>query len=90
MYTVEWLESALDELTRIWTGADSSTRKLITQAAATIDQRLRDDPFGQSESREGDVRILFAAPLGINFRPEADGQTMTVAHVWLVRPARQS
>jgi hypothetical protein len=85
MYQVEWIQSALDELAALWTQADSATRQAITAATHQIDQLLRTDPFDQSESRPGGRRMLHVSPLGITFRIEADGQTVTVLRVWLFR-----
>ncbi len=85
MFRVRWERRALDELARLWTQADSARRAAITAASHAIDQQLRSDPFGQSESRPGGRRILLVSPLGITFRIEADGQTISVLRVWLFR-----
>ena len=82
MFQVEWLESALNELARLWTQADSQLRKDITQATRQSDVLLQQDPIGNSESRPNGRRILFVSPLGIIFRIEPDGQTVTVLRVW--------
>jgi hypothetical protein len=58
---------ALDELASAWIGADSTRRREITAATNAIDAQLRSDPFGSSESREDDIRIMFADSLGILF-----------------------
>ena len=78
---VDWLQSALDELAAIWTQADRTRRKAITAANHQIDQRLRQDPWNQGESRSGGRRILFVHPLIVYFRIEADGRTVTVLGV---------
>jgi len=85
MFRVEWLQSALDELTTIWTGADSTLRQAITSATYEIDRQLRSDPFSHSESRSEGRRVLFASPLGITFRVEADRQRVSVLRVWAFR-----
>ena len=85
MFRVRWEETALNELTSLWLGADSMMRQAITAATHRIDQQLRDDPLGKSESRPGGRRILFAAPLGLTFRLEGDGSTVSVLRVWLFR-----
>jgi hypothetical protein len=71
MFRVEWLESALDELTTVWMQAESSLRPAITAATHQIDQQLRADPIGCSESRSGETRVLFEKPLGVNFYVES-------------------
>jgi hypothetical protein len=85
MYRVDWLQTALDQLAAIWTSADSTLRQAITAASHQIDQQLQADPISPSESRPGGRRVLFASPLGILFRVEADGQTVSILRVWLFR-----
>lgn len=77
MFRVEWLQSALDELTSLWTQANSAQRQAITAASHTLGQRLRtiNNPFGEGESRSNRRRITFVPPLAVTFCIEADGQT---------------
>lgn len=89
MFRVRWEQTALNELTMLWIEADSAMRRTITAAANQIDHRLQTDPIGQSESRAEGRRILFFAPLGITFRLEADGKTVSVLHIWLFRRSGQ-
>jgi hypothetical protein len=84
-YRVEWLQSALDELATIWTQADSVRRQAITAASHTLDQRLRNDPFNEGESRPKGRRITFVPPLAVTFRLEFDGQTVSVLQVRMFR-----
>jgi hypothetical protein len=79
MFRVRWEETALNEPTTLWMQASSAMRQVITVATNRI------DPLGPSESRPGGRRILFASPLGITFRIESDGQTVSVLRVWLFR-----
>jgi hypothetical protein len=81
MFRVEWLQSALDELADCWARADSTQRQAITSASHAAEQRLRSDPYDDSESRSRGRRITFVPPLAITFRIEADGQTVTVVQV---------
>lgn len=85
MFQVEWLQTALNQLMTIWISADSSQRQAITTATHQIDQQLKVDPLGTSESRPEGRRILFNVPLGVLFRIEADGQTVSVLRVWHFR-----
>jgi plasmid stabilization system protein ParE len=84
MFRVRWSIVARDELAALWLQSDSQTRSLITAAASQIDHRLRSNPRGHSESRTGSRRILFELPLGITFRIEPDGRTISVLHTWLI------
>jgi plasmid stabilization system protein ParE len=83
MFRVRWEEAAENELTTLWTDAESALRQLITETVSQIDRQLEADPLAQSESRSEGRRILFSSPLGILYRIEADGQTVTVLPVWL-------
>ena len=89
MFRVRWEETALNELTSLWLGADSMMRQAITAATHRIDQQLRADPLEHSESRPGGRRILFISPLGILFRVENDRQMVSVLRVWLFRRSSQ-
>jgi len=85
MFRVRWEKRALNELSMLWTAADPVMRKIITAATNQIDEQLGADPMANSESRPGGRRILFASPLGITFRVESDGKTISVLRVWLFR-----
>jgi hypothetical protein len=82
MFRVEWRDVALNELAAIWMAASADRRSAITQATNLIDQKLRTDPVGSSESREGSDRILFEPPLGIEFRLNPSARTVMVGHIW--------
>ena len=73
MFKVEWLQSALDELTNLWMQADTTQRKDITAASQVIEKRLRDNPASEGESRSEDRRITFIPPLAVRFQIEKDG-----------------
>jgi hypothetical protein len=82
MFRVDWLQVAVNELAKIWMRADSTERRVITQASNIIDEKLRTDPFGSSESREREDRVLFEPPLGILFRVDLSKRNISVGHVW--------
>ena len=85
MFRVRWERRALDALTSIWTQADSAGRRAITSASNVIDQRLRNSPSTEGESRPKGRRITFVAPLAVVFRVEADGRTVSVLEVRFFR-----
>jgi hypothetical protein len=58
MARVEWLQTAVEELTEVWLKADSSMRRAISLAARQIDDMLSVDPESQGESRNGDFFLL--------------------------------
>jgi hypothetical protein len=85
MYRVKWLQSALNELARFWTSADSDLRRLITAASYQIDQELRTRPEALGESRPKGRRIMFVPPLAVTYRIEADGRTVLVSQIRMLR-----
>ena len=89
MFRVDWLASALDELTALWTSADSGVRATITAAAHAIEQRLQANAPNEGESRPDLRRIIFTAPLAVTYQIESDGATATVLHVRLFRKRRK-
>jgi len=85
MYQVQWLQSALDDLGRLWAQADAFDRQSITDATRTIIDRLSATPFAEGESRSGQRRVAFFPPLAVSFQVELDRQTVTVFHIRLYR-----
>ena len=85
MMEVFWLQSALDDLARLWMAADSALRAAITAAAHRIDPALQHDPASKGESRELDERVFFAYPLGILFTVVEAQQAVFVHSVWRYR-----
>ena len=85
MFQIEWLGSALDELTELWLDADSASRRSIRAAVSTIEQQIRRDPFSHGASREGAERVIFFDPVGASVEVDDDNKTVTVLHVWRIR-----
>jgi hypothetical protein len=88
-YRIEWLQSALDELTEIWTEASSPLRSAITKASHAIDSQLVVDPEQKGESRPKGRRVEFFPPLGVTYRVDVQDGIVVVIHVWCFRqPAK--
>jgi hypothetical protein len=85
MFRVEWLPEAVEELTRIWTEADSTWRQAVNAATQALDEELRMDPFRRSESREDQRRVLFEYPLAARVRVDLQQRIVWVLHVWRFR-----
>lgn len=87
-YTVEWKQTATDELTLAWLDAASDAefgvqdRARITAAAREVDRLLRADPYGQGESREWTRRVMFVAPLAASYAVDAAASKVEVLQVW--------
>jgi hypothetical protein len=82
---VSWLQSTLNDLTRLWTTADSASRQAITKATHLIDEALQVDPWSKGESRDAGKRILFVPPLAILFKTNIRLQETLVVALWLIR-----
>jgi hypothetical protein len=85
MRKVEWLQDVLVTLALLWMQSDSDLRKEITKACHAVEKRLAKDPENEGESRADGRRITFEPPLAVVFRLEADGRTVTVVDVRLMR-----
>jgi hypothetical protein len=79
-YSVQWGRLALEALARIWLD-NPIQRAAITQATATTDQLLQDNPHAQGESRDNDRRIAFVPPLVIVFRVETVRRVVRILNV---------
>jgi hypothetical protein len=79
-YTVVWVPSALRELADLWNEAPQ--RQEVTDVANLLDEWLRAHPYADSESREGNLRILFFPPLAVLFEVSDPDCLVTVRAVW--------
>ncbi|HWE35965.1 MAG TPA: hypothetical protein VG406_05275 [Isosphaeraceae bacterium] len=85
MFRVEWTPEALNDLAGVWMVADQDARRAIIGATNRIDEQFASDPFGTSESRSDDLRILFESPLGVSFEVDETHGVVQVVGVWFVR-----
>ncbi len=77
-YTVFWTPSAERNLAELW--LQSPDREVIRSAADTLDSLLRVDAHRRGESRYESLRVLLAAPLGIDVDVDENDRT-----VWVLR-----
>ena len=83
MYTVIWQKVAENELAELWLAA--SDRRAVTRAASTIDAALSVRPLRLGESRASSVqRIVYQAPLGIEFEVVEDDKRVIVQGVFSI------
>lgn len=85
MFRIEWLQSALNELARLWLEVDSALRKEITRACHEIEGRLQTDPEHEGESRAKGRRIAFSPPLAVIYRVDLPASRVAVLDVVLMR-----
>jgi hypothetical protein len=62
-YEVVWKPPAEQMLTEIWLAARD--RQTFTEVVAALDMQLRRNPSSMGESRETNVRLIFADPLEV-------------------------
>jgi plasmid stabilization system protein ParE len=79
-YAVVWSPDAENDLAAIW--VDATDRAAVTAAGDELDVILREDAHLKGESRHGRVRILFLAPLAIEFEVRRDDRIARVVFVW--------
>ena len=82
MYTVVWLQTALNDLARAWTNADTLQREVITKASYSMDAQLQSDPESIGESRSEGQRVAFEPPIGVLYEVHADQETVVILHFW--------
>jgi len=87
-YTVLWTHTAEQDLAAIW--MDARDRNSVTSAASSLDALLREQADTQGESRYGNVRIMFAPPLGVEFEVLEEDRTVYVLAVWAFQTGRSS
>ena len=80
IYTVTWTTKAQNDLADIWVTAPD--RAAVTTASNQIDANLRRDPYGASESRTDQSRIMIVAPLAISYDVSDDDCLVAVWGVW--------
>jgi len=68
---------AEQELADAWMA--TADRAAVTRAADRIELALSRDPLGHGESRSGTTRLLFARPLSVLYRVDAQARV-----VWVV------
>ena len=83
MYHVQWRQTAVAQLAGAWREADGTARAAIAAAVRQIGVRLRDDPWGQGESRSEEERILLIAPLGVIFHVDVRERRAIILRAWV-------
>jgi hypothetical protein len=84
-YRVIWIESALDDLTALWTTADSAARKAMTAAVHALDRKLERDPFSICESRDPGEWVSFSDPLGVLVEIDSKNHIVWILSAWRFR-----
>lgn len=82
-YQVIWTPTAEQDLADVWLRAND--RASVTSAAESVDGLLKDDAATRGESRFGDLRVMFASPLGVSFEVDEQDRVAYVLAVWPIR-----
>ena len=64
-FRIRWADEAQDTITFLFHGARD--RERLDECMSRIDERLRRNPVDESESREGNKRLLIDDALAIEF-----------------------
>jgi hypothetical protein len=80
-YTVYWRPSAEAELADLW--LNTALRAEVTAASHRIDRVLAVNAHNRGESRTGNDRVFFDAPLGVLFSVDLVNREVQVWHVWI-------
>ena len=83
MFTVHWADRALKELEALWFDATRRTTERIVEAIKTLEARLMSNAEEFGESRFGQWRIGFQAPIAILFKVNREKRSVRIAHVML-------
>jgi mRNA-degrading endonuclease RelE of RelBE toxin-antitoxin system len=84
-YSVLWTPTAERDLAELW--LDSADRQPIRSAADTLDKLLGDDAHLRGESRYDSLRVVHAAPLGVDVDVDQLNRVVWVLRVWRFRRA---
>jgi hypothetical protein len=88
--TVVWLEAALAQLGLAFVPLYGTAEgRAITEAMATLEPELETRAHLLGESRNGNVRVAFEAPLSIDFEIHDDHKLVIVTAI-RHRPPKQS
>jgi hypothetical protein len=85
MFSIYRNQSALVPLNEAWAQADAGLREEILQASHRVDQQLQNDPLEQGESRDGQTRILFEAPVAVTFAVDEAKKLVRILRAWTYR-----
>lgn len=83
MFAIKWHMDAGDEFVAAWFAGDVDLRLRLDAAMTELERDLAVDPLGNSESREGTLRIAFALPLAAIIVVDETANEVLIRHVWV-------
>ena len=85
MFLVVWLDEGFDDMNEVI--RDNPARKHeFALALRQITHQLSTDPQGVGESREEEMRVMFAGELSVFYQVDAGEKTVEIANVRLRQP----
>jgi plasmid stabilization system protein ParE len=79
-FTILWTPTAERDLAELWLQA--ADREAIRSAADTLDHLLRENAHLHGESRYDSLRVVHAAPLGVDIDVDQGDRVVWVLRVW--------
>jgi len=89
-FTVTASPDAQQQLARLWTRSNSTTRRAISAASTQIDVQLRDDPMVKADARPEGLFIFNAPPLRAYFEISVPDRLVTITDYALIRRRRRA
>jgi hypothetical protein len=90
MFSIYRSEHTTSFLKKTWEEADEALQQAILEATDLLNRALADRPHEQGESREDGSRVLFEAPLGIEYEIDDDRRIVHVRRTWAYRSRRSA
>jgi hypothetical protein len=87
MFIIYRNQSAMTPLKDTWENAEAPLRDAILQASRLVDLQLQENPQQQGESRDGTRRIVFQAPMAVEFEVDEQKQVVHILRAWAYRTA---
>ena len=84
MYLLVWWERAFDDMNDIIRDHPGRKREFAV-ALRRISHQLATDPLGVGESRQAEMRVMFAGEVSVFYRVDTDERTVEITNVRLRR-----
>jgi hypothetical protein len=85
MFSIYRSETTTSFLKQTWEQADEALQQAILHATDRLNRALADSPHEQGESRYDGLRILFEAPLGIEYLIDDAHRIVHIQRTWAFR-----
>lgn len=81
MFTVTWLDAALDKLADLYVAANPMDHDRMAAGVDALNRRLARRPLDEGESRGGELRVAFPDLLAVRFRVNTAARAVRVVAV---------